>query len=78
MTDADAKTATDTVRLVVARTEPTTLLNETKLDTTPNFYLSSTVEFPFTVPAGTGSLDVTLSWTTAYQYYDLHVVDPSS
>ncbi|MGW2563660.1 S8 family serine peptidase [Streptomyces sp. NPDC001514] len=78
VTDARGGTATDTVKVVVTDETTAQLLDETKQDTTPGvFPTGSTVEFPFTVPAGVRSLDVTLSWRTSAQDYDLRVTDPS-
>ncbi|WP_290111479.1 S8 family serine peptidase [Streptomyces ficellus] len=78
VTDAAGHSATDTVKVVVAEETTTELLDETRTDTTPGLFpAGQTVEFPFDVPSGVRNLDVTLSWTTAQQDYDLRVTDPS-
>ncbi|MBA2950831.1 S8 family serine peptidase [Streptomyces himalayensis] len=78
VTDAAGGTVSDTVKVVVVRETTAELLNETKADPTPGvFPTGQAVEFPFDVPSGVASLDVTLSWTTTAQDYDLRVADPS-
>jgi hypothetical protein len=76
--DAAGATTSDTVKVVVVDETSSTLLEETRSDTTPGaFPTGQAVEFPFDVPSGVSSLDVTLSWTTTAQDYDLRVTDPS-
>ncbi|MFF8846148.1 S8 family serine peptidase [Streptomyces sp. NPDC015127] len=78
VTDAAGARTDDTVRVVVVEETAATLLDETKSDPTPGaFPAGQTVEFPFDVPPGVSSLDVTLSWGTTAQDYDLRVTDPS-
>ncbi|MBT2440764.1 S8 family serine peptidase [Streptomyces sp. ISL-36] len=78
VTDAAGAIATDTVKVAVGEETRRDLLNETRTDPTPGaFPTGQTVEFPFAVPSGVRSLDVTLSWKTTAQDYDLRVTDPS-
>ncbi|MEV3989919.1 S8 family serine peptidase [Streptomyces sp. NPDC049837] len=78
VTDAVGAAATDTVKIVVGEETSTELLDETRTDATPGaFPTGQTVEFPFEVPSGVRTLDVSLSWTTTAQDYDLRVADPS-
>ncbi|MBC9727581.1 S8 family serine peptidase [Streptomyces sp. TRM68367] len=78
VTDAAGGSTSDTVKVVVAEETTDELLNETKADPTPGVSpTGQAVEFPFDVPSGVRSLDVTLSWTTTAQDYDLRVTDPS-
>ncbi|CAL9612508.1 hypothetical protein SUDANB6_05677 [Streptomyces sp. enrichment culture] len=78
VTDAAGARTSDTVRAVVGEETSGELLDETRTDTTPGvFPANQSVEFPFEVPAGVRSLDVSLSWTTQEQDYDLRVTDPS-
>ncbi|TFE38966.1 hypothetical protein E3E14_26545 [Streptomyces sp. ICN441] len=77
-TDAAGAVTTDTVKVAVGEETSRELLDETRPDPTPGaFPTGQTVEFPFDVPSGARSLDVTLSWRTTAQDYDLRVVDPS-
>lgn len=78
VTDARGNRGGDTVRVVVTEETSAPLLKETRSDTTPGLFpTGAAVEFPFTVPAGVESFDVTLAWTTTAQDYDLRVTDPS-
>lgn len=78
VTDARGTTASDMVKVVVVQETSAQLLKETRTDATPGaFPTGQAVEFPFAVPAGVDSFDVTLSWTTTAQDYDLRVTDPS-
>lgn len=78
VTDARGAKTSDTVKVVVTEEISAPLLKETRSDTTPGvFPAGAAVEFPFTVPAGVASFDVTLAWTTSAQDYDLRVTDPS-
>ncbi|MFF3289985.1 S8 family serine peptidase [Streptomyces sp. NPDC003023] len=76
--DAAGAKTDDTVRVVVVEETSSTVLDETKSDPTPGaFPGGQAVEFPFDVPSGVSSFDVTLSWKTTAQDYDLRVTDPS-
>ncbi|MFF3338542.1 S8 family serine peptidase [Streptomyces flavidovirens] len=78
VTDARGTTVSDDVKVVVVEETSDRLLKETKTDPTPGVFPAGTaVEFPFAVPAGVKSFDVTLSWKTTAQDYDLRVADPS-
>ncbi|MBT2420796.1 S8 family serine peptidase [Streptomyces sp. ISL-22] len=78
VTDAAGVGTSDTVKAVVGEETSSELLDETRNDPTPGvFPADQSVEFPFDVPSGVRSLDVTLSWTTPEQDYDLRVTDPS-
>lgn len=78
VTDAAGTGTSDTVKAVVGEETSSELLDETRTDPTPGaFPADQSVEFPFDVPSGVRSLDVTLSWTTPEQDYDLRVTDPS-
>lgn len=79
VTDEAGATSTDTVQFAVAgggAGQTTTLLDETVADSEPGtFATDSSYDFPFSVPEGTGHLDVTITWDVPTNDYDLSVVD---
>ena len=78
VTDARGITATDTVKVVVAELSSATLLEQTRTDAAPGLLeRDSPVVFPFSVPAGVESFDLTLSWTNTVNDYEIRVADPS-
>ncbi|GAA4891534.1 S8 family serine peptidase [Streptomyces coeruleoprunus] len=78
VTDAAGARTGDTVEVAVGEETSAALLDETRTDATPGLFPTGQgVEFPFEVPPGVRSLDVTLSWKTPEQDYDLRVTDPS-
>lgn len=78
VTDAAGATASDTVVVVVYEQSERTILDESKLDSTPGVFVTgAAIEFPFEVGAGTAAIDVDLTWGLTTNDYDLQVVDPS-
>ena len=82
VTDSTGASATDTVKIAVYNPSGTVLLDQSKNDATPGVLSvgiggQGFVEFPFTVPAGLQSMDVTGSWTNPVNDYDMRLVDPS-
>jgi hypothetical protein len=83
VSDATGKTATDTVKLVVATAANQTLLDQTKSDPVPanvglgSPTLTNYLDFTFQVPAGLSSLTATATWDIVANDYDMHVLDPS-
>ena len=81
--DAEGRSATDTVKAIVAATATQTLLDETKADPVianvgvGNPTLTNYLDFTFQVPAGLSSLTATATWTNIANDYDMHVVDPT-
>jgi hypothetical protein len=79
VTDADGAVSTDTVKVVVATASTSTLVDESRADTTPGVLGNGqpgTVDFPFTVAPGTDRIDVAATWTVPVNDYDLVLVDP--
>ena len=77
VTDSKGQTATDAVKVIVFQPEQRTLLDQAKTDLLPGVTGAGlTVEFPFTVPAATMSMDVKISWGIPANDYDLRVLDP--
>lgn len=79
VTDAEGAVATDTVKVVVARTTTATALDQTRVDATPGLLGTGqpgNLDFPFTVAPGTDRIDVTATWTVPANDYDLALVDP--
>ncbi|QZY28977.1 S8 family serine peptidase [Nocardioides coralli] len=77
VTDADGRTASDEVVVVVYETTQQTLLEETKSDSTPGVTgTGQDVLFPFEVPAGVSSMAIDLTWGVPTNDYDLEVIDP--
>ena len=83
VTDSTGATATDTVRIVVARSTSQTLLDQTKADPVlanvgvGNPSLTNYLDFPFQVPAGIASMTIDASWLNPVNDYDLHLIDPT-
>lgn len=77
--DAAGATSSDFVKFVVFATESLVLLDETRPDLTPGVLgtgAPGVLEFPFTVPADTLSIEVRATWTLGTNDYDLRVLDP--
>ena len=80
VTDSKGATATDTVKVIVYKTQKLTLLDRTQIEAVPGATAAGPlgkVEFPFEVPAGTARIDALLTYLVPTNDWDLKIFDPA-
>ena len=80
VTDSKGATATDTVKVIVYKTQKLTLLDRTQIEAVPGATAAGPlgkVEFPFVVPSGTARIDALLTYLVPTNDWDLKIFDPA-